>query len=186
MLSSIEIGKIYSCLNKHKEAEIVFEQCIKGMHNCSDGEMQSMYCHLSLNSLLAEHYKNAIAYAKRGMKKSDRYRASLNFYISYSYWKLGNMSETVKYAKEADRYIRFEGKVMKQVIYGYIKFISNHVSIEKKEKIFLTILEQAKKEMNMQLQVFALRFLICLDFCEDVKKAITYRDELIQVLEIYR
>lgn len=186
LLSSIEIGKIYSCLNKHKEAEIVFEQCIKGMQNCSDDEVQSIYCHLSLNSLLAEHYKNAIAYAKQGMKKSDRYRASLNFYISYSYWKMGNMSETLKYAKEADRYIRFESTVMKQLIYGYIKYISNNVSIEKKEKIFLTILAQAKKEMNMQLQVMTLQFLVNLDFREDVSKAITYRDELIQVLEIYR
>lgn len=186
LLSSIEIGKLYSCLNKHKEAEIVFKQCIKGMKNCSDEEIQSVYCHLSLNSLLSDDYKNAIVFAKQGMKKSNRYRASLNFYLSYSYWKLGNMSEMVKYAKEADRYIRYEGAMMKEFIYAYIKYISNNVSILKKEKLFLAILEQAKKEMNLQLQVIALRFLVSLDFCEDAKKAITYRDELIQVLAIYR
>lgn len=183
IVCNIELGGIYTRLNRCKEAERVYNHCIHAIHNNSVSDVIVIYKSLVWNGIIAEQYEKALFYAKEASKISSRYAGSMNFYRSYASWKLGRISDAKEYIKTAKQFKLGESDYMMQMIDAFSAFLSKFIDVEKKERKLLKAYQEAIKVNDLQFQVFVLLIMIQLDFPADqMEKEIVYRDMIIDIL----
>ena len=77
-----------------------------------------------------------------------------------------------------------EDFVIQEMIYAFSKFLSDHVSLDKKEKYLLKAYESAIAYNSLQLQTFIIEIMTNLNFSkDDFGKQIKYRDLFIKLLQ---
>lgn len=164
IICSLELGKVHSRLGHYEYAERIYLQCLEAVKLVPVGEIMVLYNNLAWNCLISNQYEKVLKYAKQGSCISTVFAGSIYFYQAYSYWKLGNMNRAKDYIKKAKVYKGNEDIYIQYTIDAFVSFLSNSLSIEKKEKKLLKAFEIAKKSKDLQVQIFILELICELDF----------------------
>lgn len=164
IMCSVELGSIHSKLEHYEDAERIYLQCLEAMKLVPVGEIMILYNNLAWNCLISNQYEKTLKYAKQGSRISTVFAGSIHFYQAYSYWKLGNMTLAKEYIKKAKVYKHGENEYMSATIDSFASFLSNQLSVEKKEKKLFKTFEIAKKSKDLQVQIFILELICELDF----------------------
>lgn len=134
VMCSVELARIHTRLGHYNDAERIYLQCLEAIKIVPVGKAIILYNNLSWNCLISNQYEKALDYAKQGSRISTVFAGSIHFYQAYSYWKLGNMTLAKEYIKKAKVYKHGETEHMRYTIEAFSSFLSNQLSVEKKEK----------------------------------------------------
>lgn len=184
VLSSIIMGNAQTLLGYCDKGEVIYLQCISSWQTTSFWSVTLVYRSLVWKCILSKNYEKAISYAQKAMRIDLEHAGILNFFCSYAYWGLGKQAKALEYIRLARNQMESEDFVIQEMIYAFSKFLSDHVSLDKKEKYLLKAYESAIAYNSLQLQTFIIEIMTNLNFSkDDFGKQIKYRDLFIKLLQ---
>lgn len=175
ILCNCELGIIYKNIRNYNKAEKILNQCINVLieHPIED-EIYNVYYNLLWVFIESEQYQKIIDFKIN--EYIDRLGA-YNFWLSFSYYQLGNIENAQKYINEAMLYVEDENVFMKELIDVFYTLLMEEADCELKEKKLNHLKQMTDQEINLNNQIFVNQLMI------EYYESISDKDKIIYLLK---
>ena len=158
-LSQQLLAIIYVKLGNYEKSEDINLSCLNAFTELNmPYQVIEIYNNLLWSYVLSENYQKIILKKDEILLKM-KVSHSIYFYISYAYYKLGNLDEARIYIKLAKEHLNHPTDYMQSMIKTFAIYLSD-AKIIRKEKYLLRVYDAAVKSQKEDLVIFTLNMII--------------------------